>query len=160
MTDAYIQGLSTSTVRASLTAGVWFVPRRRLFRTVGLAATPPPPTSRRASRKGSSQMASKAAGRAASMNRSCCRTARKLRTLARAWLAKGVPKSDHKMEKVQTAAHCVTRAAGQGGADDLRRDGDAAGGPSVASARLQFRSQRPTLGSAEAEARYVMAPYL
>jgi len=42
---------------------------------------------------------------------------RKLRTLAEtmAWLAKEVPKSEHKMEKVQTAAHCVTRAAEHGG---------------------------------------------
>ena len=42
---------------------------------------------------------------------------RKLKTLAEAmaWLAKEVPKSEHKMEKVQTAAHCVTRAAEDGG---------------------------------------------
>jgi hypothetical protein len=42
---------------------------------------------------------------------------RKLKTLAEAmaWLAKGVPKSEHKMEKVQTAAHCVTQAAEYGG---------------------------------------------
>ena len=44
---------------------------------------------------------------------------RKLKTLAEAmaWLAKEIPKSEHKMEKVQTAAHCVTQAA-----DDLRSD--------------------------------------
>jgi hypothetical protein len=44
---------------------------------------------------------------------------RKLKTLAEAmaWLAKEVPKSEHKMEKVQTAAHCATQAA-----DDLRSD--------------------------------------
>ena len=42
---------------------------------------------------------------------------RKLKTLAEAmaWLAKEVPKSEHKMEKVQTAAHLVTRAAEHGG---------------------------------------------
>ena len=42
---------------------------------------------------------------------------RKLKTLAEAiaWLAKEIPKSEHKMEKVQTAAHCVTRAAEHGG---------------------------------------------
>ena len=42
---------------------------------------------------------------------------RKLRTLREAinWLAKEVPKSEHKMEKVQTAAHCVTQAAENGG---------------------------------------------
>src|SRR5258705_9889964 len=42
---------------------------------------------------------------------------RKLRTLAEAmaWLAKEIPKSEHKMEKVQTAAHLVTRAAEHGG---------------------------------------------
>ena len=36
---------------------------------------------------------------------------RKLKTLAEAiaWLAKEIPKSEHKMEKVQTAAHLVTR---------------------------------------------------
>src|SRR5882757_8606069 len=41
---------------------------------------------------------------------------RKLKTLAEAmaWLAKEIPKSEHKMEKVQTAAHCVTRAAEHG----------------------------------------------
>jgi hypothetical protein len=42
---------------------------------------------------------------------------RKLKTLveAMAWLAKEIPKSEHKMDKVQTAAHCVTRAAEHGG---------------------------------------------
>jgi hypothetical protein len=42
---------------------------------------------------------------------------RKLKTLAEtmAWLAKEIPKSEHKMEKVQTAAHCVTQAAEHGG---------------------------------------------
>jgi hypothetical protein len=32
-----------------------------------------------------------------------------------AWLAKEIPKSEHKMDKVQTAAYCVTRAAEHGG---------------------------------------------
>src|SRR6267142_1526970 len=38
---------------------------------------------------------------------------RKLKTLAEAmaWLAKEIPKSENKMEKVQTAAHLVTQAA-------------------------------------------------
>jgi hypothetical protein len=42
---------------------------------------------------------------------------RKLRTLREAinWLAKEIPKSEHKMEKVQNAAYCVTRAAERGG---------------------------------------------
>ena len=42
---------------------------------------------------------------------------RKLKTLAEAiaWLAKEIPKSEHKMEKVQTTAHCVTRTAKHGG---------------------------------------------
>src|SRR5712675_1838564 len=42
---------------------------------------------------------------------------RKLKTLAEAmaWLAKEIPKSEHKMEKVQNAAHLVTRAAEHGG---------------------------------------------
>jgi hypothetical protein len=31
------------------------------------------------------------------------------------WLAKVIPKSEHTMQKVQTAAHCVTRAAEHGG---------------------------------------------
>ena len=41
----------------------------------------------------------------------------KLKTLgeAIAWLAKEIPKSEHKMEKVQTAAHCIRRAAEHGG---------------------------------------------
>jgi hypothetical protein len=41
----------------------------------------------------------------------------KLKTLAEAlaWLAKEVPMSEHKMEKVQNAAHLVTRAAEHGG---------------------------------------------
>jgi hypothetical protein len=58
---------------------------------------------------------------------------RKLRTLAEAmvWLAKEIPKSEHKMEKVQTAAHLVTRAAEHGGPTDLRPDGNAAGDPSA-----------------------------
>ncbi len=44
-------------------------------------------------------------------SRSNCR---KLKTLAEAmaWLAKEIPKSEHKMEKVQMAAHLVTRAGG------------------------------------------------
>ena len=47
---------------------------------------------------------------------------KKLRTLkeAIAWLAKGVPKSEHGMKQVQAAAHCVTQAAENNGADDLR----------------------------------------
>jgi hypothetical protein len=42
---------------------------------------------------------------------------RKLRTLREAinWLAREISKSEHKMEKVQNAAHCVTRAAEHGG---------------------------------------------
>jgi len=42
---------------------------------------------------------------------------RKLRTLGEAinWLAKEIPKSEHQMEKVQAAAHLVTRAAEHGG---------------------------------------------
>ena len=42
---------------------------------------------------------------------------RKLKTLAEAmaWLAKEIPKSEHKMDKVQAAAHFVTRAAEDGG---------------------------------------------
>jgi len=42
---------------------------------------------------------------------------RKLKTLAEAiaWLAKEIPKSEHKMARVQTAAHLVTRAAEHGG---------------------------------------------
>jgi hypothetical protein len=42
---------------------------------------------------------------------------RKLKTLAEAinWLAKEIPKSEHKTEKVQNAAHLVTRAAEHGG---------------------------------------------
>jgi hypothetical protein len=42
---------------------------------------------------------------------------RKLKTLAEAmaWLAKEIPKSEHKMDKVPAAAHCVTRAAEHGG---------------------------------------------
>jgi len=42
---------------------------------------------------------------------------RKLRTLREAidWLAKEIPKSEHTMEKLQTAAHCVTQAAERGG---------------------------------------------
>jgi hypothetical protein len=42
---------------------------------------------------------------------------RKLKTLAEAmaWLAKEVPKSEHKTDKVQAAAQFVTRAAEHGG---------------------------------------------
>jgi hypothetical protein len=54
---------------------------------------------------------------------------RKLKTIAEAmgWLAKEIPKSEHKMHKVQTAAYCVTRTAEHGGSDDLRPDGNDAG---------------------------------
>src|SRR4030088_1241212 len=42
---------------------------------------------------------------------------RKLKTLAEAmaWLAKEIRKSEHKMDKVQAAAHFVTRAAERNG---------------------------------------------
>ena len=42
---------------------------------------------------------------------------RKLKTFAEAmaWLSKEIPKSEHKTEKVQTAAYCVSRAAKHGG---------------------------------------------
>jgi hypothetical protein len=52
---------------------------------------------------------------------------RKLKTLAEAmaWLAKEIPKSEHNMEKVQTAAHCVTRTAGHGGRGRDGADGAA-----------------------------------
>jgi len=58
---------------------------------------------------------------------------RKLRTLAEAmaWLAKEIPKSEHKMEKVQAAAHLVTAGCRARRADDLRADGNAAGDPSA-----------------------------
>jgi hypothetical protein len=32
-----------------------------------------------------------------------------------AWLAKEIPQSEHRMKEVQTAAHCVTEAAENGG---------------------------------------------
>jgi len=55
---------------------------------------------------------------------------RKLRTLREAinWLAKEVPKSEHKMEKVQTAAHLVSRCRARW-VDDLRPDGNPSGDP-------------------------------
>ena len=62
---------------------------------------------------------------------------RRLKTLAEAmaWLAKEIPKSENKMEKVQTAAHLVTRAAEARRADDdLRADGNDAGGSSPSQA--------------------------
>jgi hypothetical protein len=42
---------------------------------------------------------------------------RKLKTFAEAmaWLSKEIPKSEHKTEKVQTAACCVSRAVEHGG---------------------------------------------
>jgi len=82
---------------------------------------------------------------------------RKLRTLAEAmaWLAKEIPKSE-KMEKVQTAAHLVTRAAEHSGrANDLRADGNAAGDPPSSEAGIQSRSQRPPLRKAKIETRSV-----
>jgi hypothetical protein len=50
---------------------------------------------------------------------------RKLVTLkdAIAWLAKDVPKSEHGMKPVQTAAHCVTEAAENGGPTMFARMG-------------------------------------
>jgi hypothetical protein len=80
------------------------------------------------------------------------------RTLARAWLAKGVP--EVRPQNGEGPDRSALRYAGGRARRADLRDGDAAGGPSVASARLQFKSQRPTLRSAEAKARYVMAPYL
>jgi hypothetical protein len=54
---------------------------------------------------------------------------RKLVTLkdAIAWLAKDVPKSEHGMKQVQTAAHCVTEAAENGGPTMFAPDGHDAG---------------------------------
>jgi hypothetical protein len=40
-----------------------------------------------------------------------------------AWLAKEVPQSEHKMKEVQTAAHCVTEAAENGGPMQFARIG-------------------------------------
>jgi hypothetical protein len=40
-----------------------------------------------------------------------------------AWLAKEVPQSEHKMKEVQTAAHCVTEAAENGGPMMFARTG-------------------------------------
>jgi hypothetical protein len=50
---------------------------------------------------------------------------RKPKTLAEAmaWLAKEIPKSEHKMDKVQAAAHFVARAAENGGPMILARMG-------------------------------------
>jgi hypothetical protein len=61
------------------------------------------------------------------------RARRKLKTLAEAMtsLAKEIPKSAHKMEKVQTAAHCVTRAAEHGGPMIFAQMGMLRGDPSA-----------------------------
>jgi hypothetical protein len=40
-----------------------------------------------------------------------------------AWLAKEVPQSEHAMKEVQTAAHCVTEAAENGGPMKFARMG-------------------------------------
>ena len=40
-----------------------------------------------------------------------------------AWLAKEIPRSEHTMKEVQTAAHCVTEAAENGGPLRLARIG-------------------------------------
>src|SRR5712671_2141294 len=89
---------------------------------------------------------------------------RKPRTLAEAvaWLTKEVPKSEHKksehkMEKVQTAAYCVTRAAEHGGPMIFARWGCCRRSIGIVRASsIQIAKTR--LGSAGA--RYVMAAYL
>ena len=50
---------------------------------------------------------------------------RKLATLreAIAHLGKVIPKSEHDMKEVQTAAHCLTQAAGHGGPGSFARIG-------------------------------------
>jgi hypothetical protein len=40
-----------------------------------------------------------------------------------AWLAKEIPQSEHKMKEVQTAAHCLTEAAENGGPMQFARMG-------------------------------------
>jgi hypothetical protein len=40
-----------------------------------------------------------------------------------AWLAKEIPQSEHRMKEVQTAAHCVTEAAENGGPVRFARAG-------------------------------------
>lgn len=47
---------------------------------------------------------------------------------AMAWLPKEVPKSEHNMKKVKTAAHLDARGRARR-TDDLRPDGNAAGDP-------------------------------
>jgi hypothetical protein len=79
---------------------------------------------------------------------------RKLRTLREAinWLAKEVLKSEHKNGEGadgRSLRHARSRAQR---ADDLGPDGDDAGNPSSSKAGIQSRSQRPALGTPEAEA--------
>ena len=40
-----------------------------------------------------------------------------------AWLAKEIPQSEHNMKEVQTAAHCITEAAENGGSMKFARIG-------------------------------------
>jgi hypothetical protein len=40
-----------------------------------------------------------------------------------AWLAREIPQSEHRMKEVQTAAHCVTEAAENGGPMKFARIG-------------------------------------
>jgi hypothetical protein len=86
-------------------------------------------------------------------NRLNCPT--ELKTLAEAmpWLAKEIRKSEHKMEKVQTAVHLVTRAAEHGGPMIFAQMGMLQAIHRHRERGIQSRSQRAPLGRTEAEKR-------
>src|SRR5258705_1087145 len=79
---------------------------------------------------------------------------RKLKTLAEAmaWLAKEIPKSEHKMEKVQNAAHLVTRAVEHGGPMIFAQMGMLQAIHRHHKRDFKSRSQRHTLGAPQASA--------
>ena len=75
-----------------------------------------------------------------------------------AWLAKEIPQSEHGTKEVQTAARCVTEAAENDGPMIFARIGVMQAINRHVVTRVQSRSQRPSLGKAEVEARRIKNP--
>jgi hypothetical protein len=70
-----------------------------------------------------------------------------------AWLAKEVPQAEHKMKEVQTAAHCVTEAAENGGPMMFARMGMMQAINRHKPEEFDPKGQKPALGKTKAQKR-------
>ena len=68
-----------------------------------------------------------------------------------AWLAHEVPQSEHKMKEVQTATHCVTEAAENGGPMQFARIGMLQAINRHKPEETRPETEKPALGKAQAQ---------